>query len=133
MLASAVIGLALAVLATAQTTATATATATATETDGRYGVLRTLVTQSCLQQCFISVCSDIDPACVCTMVAGNEAAARACAERSCGDAAFVALRGECVARSAALGVAFGGEEGIESGMLSPPLPGPDEDRTDGRH
>jgi len=120
MLASTIICLALAALATAQTTAAETET----PTEGRRGVLRTLVSQSCLQQCYISACSDIDPACVCATLAGDEAAARACAERSCGGSAFATLRVECVARSAALGVVFDGEENVGSGMLFPPPPSP---------
>ena len=104
-----IIYVALASLATAQTTA-------APVQEGKYGVLRTLVNQSCLQQCYISACNDIDPACVCATLANGEAASKACASKNCPDAAYSALRDECVARSEDLGVIFGGEEG----MLTPP-------------
>jgi hypothetical protein len=79
------------------------------------GVLKALVSQTCLQSCYISECPNLDPACVCSILAGDAETASLCSDRMCSGPgeqdAFAELLSECIDRADGLGVVFDGDVG----------------------
>ena len=70
-------------------------------------VLNSLVQSDCLQPCYIVECNDLDPRCVCQLLAEGLVASRACVVKTCNktgeENAFSELWAECLSRKAELG------------------------------
>ena len=104
-------------------------------------VLKSLVQSNCLQRCYIAVCDDLEPRCVCQQLADKLEVGETCAAKMCNEVgdenASIDLWAECLSRRDELGIAAPttGEPKISQRLYAnadgyPALPAATTDPTD---